>query len=178
MTLIGFKIEHIKYGIGQIISQDNTYITVQFENNVEFKFKFPSDSYKNFFRFVDLSDQELEEIMNDTSDDPSFLIDDENEEDQEIEFDDKYNYQKSNFYAYIDALEKEKDYIFKFGGQLCHIENGNLIKEDSFNYIYSYEHDGSNYFADDSSIRITINGNSFYGRIIVSDEILLLLMLP
>ena len=179
MTVIGNRIEHISFGLGQVINQENNLITVMFDSGKEMSFKYPNENYKNFFRFINLTDEQLEAINNDTDDDKDLLLDDDKtEESDEILFDEKYNYRKSNFYSYIAALEKEKEYVFKYGGKLCQIENGVLIKEDSFGFTYSFEHDGTNYLPDDSSIRIKVGKEFFYGKIIVSDENIVIINVP
>lgn len=93
------------------------------------------------------------------------------DEEDQVLFDDLYDYTKSNFWSYIAALDKEKDFVKRMGGKKCHLENGTFISEDSRGFNYSFEKEDDQYYPDDGQIRILDLPYEFaWGSIVASDE--------
>lgn len=93
------------------------------------------------------------------------------DEEDQVFYDNLYDYTKSSFWSYITALDKEKDYIKRTGGKKCHLENGNFISEDARGFYYAFEKDDDQYYPDDGQIRILNLPYEFsWGIIIASDE--------
>lgn len=143
--LIGMQVMHKKtHAIGTIVNINGDTITVEFHGQLS-KFSYPSV----FASILELEDEELQKELESVS--------------SEADFDDFKR-------AYAHSINNEIFYLKSNGGKKHYAFDGELIKTNSADYLYSFDTDTELHFSDGTMAKLWFDNEFVLGYIVSCEE--------
>lgn len=192
MTFIGQKVNHKKWGTGEIIEQDEKMLVVLFDSSEKKPFQYPHC----FGTFLTIIDPEINEIAvakanRSAKEAEAHMLakaqkkqrDDENlsaikkasQPKKRRVFHAEVSVKRFNNVAdfidcYNSALNDEINYIRSNGGKRIRLTDGKYIEQSHSVYLYSFEADSECFYPDGIEIRIYHAGKQFLGSVVTCND--------